>query len=95
MAHPSDNSMRSPKAIGARLTLIREIAALTQAQLGRAIGVSQGTVSAFESGARPPGLKSGHAICDALGVTLDYIYRGDTSGLPMRTLTELNSRRRI
>ena len=93
MAAPSANNLRSPKAIGERVTLLREIAGLTQSQFARQIGVSQGTVSAFEKGSRPPGLKAGHKMCDAFGCTLDYIYRGDPSGLPMRLLTEINSRR--
>lgn len=93
MPAPAANNLRSAKAIGERVTLLREITALTQGQFAKQIGVSQGTVSAFEKGSRPPGLKAGHKICDAFGVTLDYIYRGDTSGLPMRLLTEINARR--
>ena len=93
MATPPADPKQSPVAIGRRLALIREIAGLSQVKLSRLLGVSQGTVSAFESGARPPGLKIGNRVCDVLGVTLDYIYRGDTSGLPMRTLSEINTRR--
>lgn len=93
MPAPGDNHQRSGRAIGQRVALLREIAGLTQGQLARQIGVSQGTVSAFEKGSRPPGLKAGHRICDVFGCTLDYIYRGDTSGLPMRLLTEINLRR--
>ncbi len=86
------DTSRSAVAIGQRLQLIREIAGVTQTQLARRIRVTQGTCSAWESGKRPPGLKIANALCDAYNVTLDYIYRNNTAGLPHGLLTEINKR---
>ncbi len=86
------DTARSSVAIGQRLLLIREITGLTQAQFARRIRVTQGTCSAWESGKRPPGLKIANALCDAYGLTLDYIYRNETGGLERRLLTEIDKR---
>lgn len=89
-ARKADDAGRSTRAIGNRLTKIREVMGLTQTKFARSIGVTQGTVAGWEGGHRPPGLKIGHALCDKYNLTLDYIYRGDTSGLPLSLLTELH-----
>jgi transcriptional regulator with XRE-family HTH domain len=90
MSQPKHDTGRSPRAIGARIARIREITGATQTAFAKGVGASQGTLSAWESGKRPPGLKAGHQLCDVYGVTLDYIFRGDISGLSQSFLRELN-----
>lgn len=74
---------RAPKAIGERMYLVRRVMRLEQPAFARMIGRSQGTVSGIETGSRPPGLAMGMSLADTCGLTLDYIYRGHTGGLPI------------
>jgi len=74
---------RSPKAVGKRLALLREIHNLDQDEIAESIGVTQGTYSNWETGSRPLGIQSAHAICDEYDVTLDWLYRGRMGSLPL------------
>lgn len=73
---------RSKKAIGKRISLVREALGLDQAEFAEGIGKRQSAASGWETGARPPGLPVALALCDKYGLTLDFIYRGITAGLP-------------
>lgn len=75
---------RSPKAIGLRLLVIRKLSGMSQKEFARSVGATQSACGGWEKGLRPPGLKIGQALCDVYQLTLDYIYRGDAGGLPVR-----------
>ena len=55
---------------------------MDQGQFAEGVGKRQSTCSGWETGSRPPGLPMAHKLCDKYGLTLDYIYRGVTAGLP-------------
>ena len=65
-----------PKAVGARLKLLREAANLTAAALCRALGINRGSYSLFEQGKRavPEHVKA--RLADYYGTTLDYLILG-------------------
>ena len=76
------NLGREPKAIGKRIALAREAMGLDQSEFAEGVGKRQSTCSGWETGARPPGLPIALKLCDKYALTLDYIYRGITAGLP-------------
>lgn len=51
----------------------REQKALTQAQLGRLVGLSYRTIYQYETGRREPNLKTLRALASALNCTIDEI----------------------
>jgi DNA-binding XRE family transcriptional regulator len=81
---------RTPQDIGKRIERARRALRLTQEQFARGIHKSQGACAGWETGLRPPGMKIANALCDVYGLTLDYIYRGDTSAIPQTLLLTLN-----
>ena len=80
---------RGPKAIGRRIALAREALGLDQGEFAAGVGKRQSTCSGWETGSRPPGLPIAHSLCDKYGLTLDFIYRGVTAGLPGDLETKL------
>jgi DNA-binding XRE family transcriptional regulator len=76
---------RSLEAIAARLRATREAFALGQNEFARRAGIASNTYNQYEQAKNLPRLDLANQICDTFGVTLDWIYRGDPSGLPVRT----------
>ena len=60
---------------GNRLYQLRQKAHLSQTQLGEKVGVSDKTVSKWETGKTKPGLEMATGLADALGVSLDELLR--------------------
>lgn len=77
---------RSPQDIGWRIIVTREALGMSQADLARATEFDPPRVNNWEKGNSRPDLDGGHTLADVLGVTLDWIYRGDLSRLPMNVL---------
>ena len=59
------------------LKSIRKNKGISQAQLAAAIGVTQGTISQWESGYTNPSICSAKAIAAFLGVTVDELIGGN------------------
>ena len=68
-----------PKAVGARLKLLREAANLTAAALCRALGINRGSYSLFEQGKRGAPEHVKVQLADFYGTTLDYLILGRTT----------------
>lgn len=64
-------------AIGARIRQARTSAGLTQEFLAEKVGVNTTYISDIERGAKFPSLSLYIKIVDALGVSSDYILRGE------------------
>ncbi len=71
----------SKEAIGKRLQLTRRALSLTPGAFASAADIPKNTYSQYESGARTPNLLFAIRLCDRFELTLDWIYRGDPSGL--------------
>lgn len=71
----------SKRAIGNRLALTREALELRQGEFCKRAGIAQNTYSQFESGKKRPSVDNAIALCEVYGLTLDWIYRGDPSGM--------------
>ena len=68
--------------VGQRLALTRVALGLKDADLARYLGISQQRWHNYVSGIRPLQLALAVKLCDRFKLTLDWLYRGDFSGLP-------------
>lgn len=71
-----------PSALGARLTFMRKVRGMTQAQLADACGVAQTTISNYENGVARPSEYVLNQLASALGDS-DGVLRDALSGNPM------------
>jgi transcriptional regulator with XRE-family HTH domain len=72
---------RTKTGVGRRLTIARQAFGLDQGEFAALAGIAASTYNQYETGKNMPDLKFANAICDAHRLTLDYIYRGDSSAL--------------
>lgn len=77
------------QAISLRIKWTREAMGLNQASFARLVGLSPQGLNNYENYAQRPEIDQALQICRATGVTLDWIYRGDRSGLPQRISEKL------
>ena len=73
-----------PQIIGPRLRRLREHIGLSQAKMAESLGITQPQWSQYESGSRKLTIEVAGTIATRYSVTLDWMYRGDPSGLPLR-----------
>lgn len=69
-------------AIGDRLRRTRKALGLSQAALCRLAKIATNTYNQWENGTRRPELDQAMRLCETFRLTLDWLYRGDASGLP-------------
>ena len=72
---------RRTPAIGERLCLAREALGLSQVMFALRAGMSPSAYNQYERGKRRLAIDGALKIHDAHGLTLDWIYLGDSSGL--------------
>lgn len=77
------------KAVGERLTQLRESYGMKQAEFCRWTGFSTQAWNNYERGYRLINLDQAMKLWRITGATLDWIYRGDPSGLPFRLASKL------
>jgi transcriptional regulator with XRE-family HTH domain len=63
--------------LGERIKYRREKLGLTQMQLAEAAGLSRCLIYRYEADLHDPSLFNATCIADALGVSLDYLARGE------------------
>lgn len=71
----------TPAAIGRRLKITREALGLSQGVFAERAGISQNTYNQYENGKQQPRVSFAISLCKTHHMTLDWIYRGDPSGL--------------
>jgi transcriptional regulator with XRE-family HTH domain len=85
---------REVDAVAERIRLTREALGLKQAAFARLVGIEPQALNNYESGLRRISVDQAIKICAATGVSLDWIYRGLSSGLPINLATALQQRQR-
>lgn len=80
----------SAKTLGKRLRLTRQALGIKAVDICRAIEIEPNRWSQYESGSRPITMPVAIRFCEVYGITLDWIYRGDPSGLPLRLHQKLS-----
>lgn len=93
MIDPEDTDDLAADA-GRRLRLTREALGLEQQEFGAEAGLSQPRYNAYENGKRKITLEAATLLCARYSMTLDWIFRGDPSGLPGRMRDEIRRIRR-
>ena len=83
------NRMRSVDAIAERLIATRKAIGLKQAEYAERAGIPNNTYNQYEQAKGRPSLDFAFKLCDTYGLTLDWIYAGDPSGLPYRITKNL------
>jgi len=76
-----DQSELSEKAIGLRLEVTRQVFGLQQNEFCEKAGVATTTYNQYERGHKRPSIETAIQLCETYQLTLDWIYRGDPSGL--------------
>ena len=71
----------SKAAIGRRLKLTRQALGLKQNKLCRLAKINAQSYNQYEKGKKQPRLDTALTLCEAFGMTLDWIYRGELSGV--------------
>lgn len=67
-------------SFGSRLKTARVAARMTQAELALKVARSRVTVTNWELGSQEPDIRSIRLMCQALGVTADYLIGADALG---------------
>ncbi len=81
---------RSFEAIGIRLKTLRLAHNLTQAEFAKSLGIAQASYNQYENAKKRPSLENARAICDLYNLTLDWLYDGNTAGLPLNLVRLLS-----
>ena len=84
---------RLPVGIGYRLTLTREVLGKGQQDFADAAGINASAYNQYERGKRRISVEHAHKLCDHYHLTLDWIYRGDISGLKYQTVEAIRALR--
>lgn len=69
--------------VGRRLTLLRDVYEMSQTAFGKISGLSQSRYSQYETGERLLPVPVAIAFADQFGVSLDWLYMGDPSAMPL------------
>jgi len=75
------NPLYDLPAIGQRMRLAWKASGLTQKEFFRRAGIASNTGNQYVQGVERPLLDNAIRLCEVYNLTLDYIYRGDPSGL--------------
>jgi DNA-binding XRE family transcriptional regulator len=78
----TDNSdIYSKKAIGRRLLITRQYYMMSQADFAKGAGINDNTYNQYEKAKKRPSIENAIQLCNRYNITLDWIYRGEASGL--------------
>ena len=80
----------SVEEIADRLEATRSALGMTAIEFARAAGISIAAYSNWVNARGRPGLTQAIRLATVHGLTLDWIYFGDASGLPLRISTRLD-----
>lgn len=81
--------VRDLESLSGRIVALRRMMGWTPRQAYEACGINKTTWNNYETGSSRPTIDHAAAICDVFGVTLDFVYVGDTSGLSPTKLRAL------
>lgn len=71
-------------AVGARLARLRDALDMNQTEFAKHLSIAQNRLSQYETGDRLIPVNVATVVASRTGVTLDWIYNGEGSSLPMR-----------
>jgi transcriptional regulator with XRE-family HTH domain len=78
--------------VARRLVLTRAaLGGLTQTEFARRAGLKGNAYNQYETATNRPSIEAADALCRTYNLTMDWIYRGDKSGLADRLSTALHA----
>lgn len=81
--------------VARRLRLVRRALNIEdQREFGEAANLEQSLYNRFETGRRLLTPQAAMKLCERYGLTLDYLYRGEPSGLPYKLHNDIRAMRR-
>lgn len=83
------------EAIAERLIALRTLNAPTQTAFCNQVNIQPNTWNQYETAKQRISLDMAIRLSKATGVTLDWIYLGDTTGMPIRYMPIIASDRRV
>lgn len=86
---------REKPGIAYRLTLTREALGYDQGAFAQRAGLKANTYNQYETGINAPNMDAAHRLCDTYKLSLDWIFRGDTSSLRRETAAAIDSLRQL
>lgn len=78
-------------AVGDRLRLSRQALGLSQVEFSQRAGIAANTYNQYERGKKLPSINNAVAICDAHGLTLDWLFRDDPGNLPYKLASAIQA----
>lgn len=85
----------SSDAVGKRLKLLRSILADTQVEFAAAMNIRPNAWNNYELGRSRIGIDAAARVCAVHGVTMDFIFLGDVSGLPYSLQDTIRNMQRL
>lgn len=79
--------------VAERLRVTREAMRLSQQDFATRAGIAPNTYNQFEQGKRLLTVAKAMALCNAHGLTLDWLFRDDPSNLPYRLVSAIRALR--
>lgn len=80
---------RSTDAIAERLELTRRALGKTQRAFALEAGLTPPAYNNWKKGISRPDLDAAFMLCDAFGLTIEWVYEGDASRLPAQLVEKL------
>ena len=77
--------------IAARLRVTRQAFGMGQYDFADRAGIAGNTYNQYEQAKKRPTIENALALCRAYGLTLDWVYAGDPSGLPYKVADAIKS----
>ena len=90
--HDPDDTGDHAVDVARRLRQVRAALGIAdQRDFGEAASLEQSLYNRFETGKRLLTLQAAMKLCERYGLTLDYLYRGDPSGLPYKLHNDIRA----
>ena len=77
--------------IAQRLILSRQVVGAAQNDFAKRAGIKNSTYNQYETGTNRPAIEVAAQLKSTYHLTLDWIYVGDPSGLPMRMVDAMKA----
>ena len=77
-----DDLSDKPESVAARLQRVREVMDLSKRDFAERAGMSEQSYGPFENAKRPLSLEAAKKLRKAYGLSLEFLYFGNTDALP-------------
>jgi transcriptional regulator with XRE-family HTH domain len=86
---------REKPGIAYRLKLTREALGYDQGAFAQRAGLAANTYNQYETGKNAPNMDAAHKLCDTYKLSLDWMFRGDSSSLRRDTAAAIDALRQL